>query len=84
MHIAALIVFLPKRYFLIGAGLSILIFHGLLFAIPSDRGWNFDTLMYADFWTIPGFLRFPVNRCGVTPIQWTGVRASRCLDYADR
>ncbi len=57
MHIAALMVFLPKRYFLGGAGLAILVFHVLLFLIPYDRGWNFDTLMYADFWTPAGFIR---------------------------
>ena len=22
-----------------------------------DQGWNWDTLVYADFWTVPGFLR---------------------------
>jgi uncharacterized protein len=57
MHIALLILFLPKQYYLWFAGLMIIIFHGLLLVIPYESGWNFDTLQYLDFWTIEGFLR---------------------------
>jgi uncharacterized protein len=57
MHIAILLVFFPKKYFLFAAALAIAIFHILLTIIPYETGWNFVTLMYHDFWTIPGFLR---------------------------
>ncbi len=57
LHLAALILFVPKQYFLFGAGLCVLIFHGLLMWIPFDTGWNFNNFTYADFWTWNGFLR---------------------------
>jgi uncharacterized membrane protein YeiB len=57
MHFAALILFLPRKYFLYAAAAAIIIFHLLLVAIPYNTGWNFDTLLYNDFWTIKGFLR---------------------------
>jgi uncharacterized membrane protein YeiB len=57
MHIAALIIFLPKKYYLYAAAAAILIFHFLLAIVPYQTGWNFETLMYKDFWTISGFIR---------------------------
>ena len=57
MHIAALLIFAPKKYFLISASAAILIFHLLFTIIPYDTGWNFETLMYSDFWTFSGFIR---------------------------
>lgn len=57
MHIAALLIFLPKKYFLYAASFAIAIFHILLSIIPYDTGWDFETFMYNDFWTIQGFLR---------------------------
>lgn len=57
MHIAALLLFLPRAYFLYAAAIAILIFHVLLSIIPYQTGWNFETLMYHDFWTLNGFLR---------------------------
>lgn len=57
MHFAVLLIFLPKKYFLYAAATAIVIFHVLLAIIPYDTGWNFETLMYADFWTLKGFLR---------------------------
>jgi uncharacterized protein len=57
LHIAALLLFVPKRFYLWAASASVLIFHVLLFIIPYETGWNFETLQYADFWTIAGFLR---------------------------
>lgn len=57
MHIALLLIFLPKKNFLYAAFGAILIFHILLSIIPYDTGWNSETLMYNDFWTIQGFLR---------------------------
>jgi uncharacterized membrane protein YeiB len=57
MHIAAFILFVPKRYFLLAAIIAIIIFHILLFIIPIETSWDFTTYKYADFWTIKGFLR---------------------------
>jgi len=57
MHIAIFFIFLPKNYFLYAAVIAILIFHLLFILIPYDAGWNFETLMYNDFWTLKGFLR---------------------------
>jgi uncharacterized protein len=57
MHLAILILFLPKKYYLMAAFLAIVIFHFLLFIIPYETGWNFETLEYTDFWTVSGFLR---------------------------
>jgi uncharacterized membrane protein YeiB len=57
MHIAVLLIFFPKKYFLYTAAAAIIIFHLLLLAIPYETGWNFETLMYHDFWTLKGFLR---------------------------
>jgi uncharacterized protein len=57
MHIAAFIIFLPKRFYLTGAILAIIVFHILLFIIPIFTSWDPTTFKYADFWTIKGFLR---------------------------
>jgi uncharacterized membrane protein YeiB len=57
MHVAALLVFVKRRYYLVVAGLVIVMFHILLLVIPYETGWDFTTLLYKDFWTISGFLR---------------------------
>ncbi len=57
MHIAAFILFVPKRYYLAGALLAILLFHILLLIIPIFTSWDLTTYRYLDFWTIKGFLR---------------------------
>lgn len=57
MHIALLLLYLPRKYFLFAAASAIVIFHILLVFIPYQTGWNFETLMYNDFWTVKGFLR---------------------------
>jgi uncharacterized membrane protein YeiB len=57
MHLAALLLFVPKRYYLWAAVSTILIFHILLLFIPIDTGWDFSTFYYKDFWTPLGFLR---------------------------
>ena len=57
MHLAAFLLFVPKRYYLWGAIFAIFIFHMLLFIIPINTGWNFTTYKYNDFWTPIGFLR---------------------------
>jgi len=57
MHMAAFLIFVPKKYFLFSASAAILIFHVLLAIIPFGTGWNFETFMYSDFWTLSGFIR---------------------------
>jgi len=57
MHFAVLLVFLPKKYYLYTAASAVIIFHILLAIIPYDTGWNFETMLYNDFWTVEGFLR---------------------------
>ncbi len=57
MHLAILILFVPKKYYLWAALLAIIIFHLLFATIPYETGWNFNTLEYKDFWTVSGFLR---------------------------
>lgn len=57
MHIAALLLFVPARWLVWAAIGAVVGFHLLLTIIPYETGWNFDTLQYADFWSIRGFLR---------------------------
>lgn len=57
LHIAAFMIFVPKRYYLWAALSAIIIFHLLLFIIPINTSWDFTTFKYADFWTPIGFLR---------------------------
>ncbi len=57
MHLAILILFVPKKYFLWAALVAIFIFHILFAIIPYETGWDFNTLTYNDFWTIKGFFR---------------------------
>ena len=57
MHVAAFLLFVPKRYYLLGALIAIIIFHLLLFVIPIGTGWDFSVFNYTDFWTPFGFLR---------------------------
>jgi uncharacterized protein len=57
MHLALLILFTHKKYYLWFAFLAIIIFHILFAVIPYETGWNFNTLEYKDFWTVNGFLR---------------------------
>jgi uncharacterized protein len=57
LHIAALLLFVSKRFYLWAAAAAVVIFHLLLAVIPYENGWDFETLQYLDFWTLPGFLR---------------------------
>ncbi len=57
MHLAALLLFVPKQYYLVAAGLAVGVFHLLFLLVPFDTGWNFELFQYLDFWTIKGFLR---------------------------
>jgi uncharacterized membrane protein YeiB len=57
MHLAAFILFVPRRFYLLVAASTVLIFHLLLLVIPIATSWDFQTAKYADFWTPVGFLR---------------------------
>ncbi len=57
MHLAAFLLFVPKRFYLLASVGAIIIFHLLLLAIPINTSWDFQTAKYADFWTPIGFLR---------------------------
>jgi len=57
LHFAAFLLFVPKRYYLLGAITAIIIFHLLLLVIPINTSWDFTTFEYLDFWTPIGFLR---------------------------
>jgi uncharacterized protein len=57
LHVAALLLFRPKATYLWAAAGAVLGFHVLFALVPYERGWNFETLQYPDFWTVPGFLR---------------------------
>ncbi len=57
MHLAAFLLFMPKRYYLVLAILFIIVYHLLTLIIPLDTSWNFGTFQYLDFWTPLGFLR---------------------------
>lgn len=57
MHIAAFLLFVPKRFYLIAAAAAIIIYHILLFFIPVKTGWDLTSFNYTDFWTVNGFIR---------------------------
>lgn len=57
MHIAALLLFVPKRLYIWMGISAIIIFHLLMLFIPIETGWDFTTFRYTDFWTPKGFLR---------------------------
>jgi uncharacterized membrane protein YeiB len=57
MHMAAFLLFVPGRWLLLAAAMTVVVFHGLLLLVPYETGWNFDTLSYSGFWTAAGFLR---------------------------
>lgn len=57
MHIAAFLLFVPRKYYLWYAIAAVIIFHVLLFIIPVETSWDFNTFKYTDFWTLKGFLR---------------------------
>jgi uncharacterized membrane protein YeiB len=57
MHVAALLLFAHKRYYLILACIAIAIFHLLFLVLDYTAGWNLQTFLYSDFWTPAGFIR---------------------------
>ncbi|MDF3027766.1 MAG: hypothetical protein K0S23_2073 [Fluviicola sp.] len=57
MHLAAFLLFLNKRLYLLFAFLAIIVFHILLLIIPIETGWGFNFFLYTDFWSLKGFLR---------------------------
>jgi len=57
LHIAAFLLFVPRKYYLWIALLAILIYNILQLFIPITTSWDLRTTKYADFWTPVGFLR---------------------------
>jgi uncharacterized protein len=57
MHIAAFLLFVPKRSYLWCAFFAILGYNILQIFIPITTSWDLRTTVYADFWTPIGFLR---------------------------
>lgn len=57
MHIAAFLLFVPRKALLWAALGAIVLFHLLWTLIPYESGWDFQSFLYLDFWTVGGFLR---------------------------
>ncbi len=57
LHLAAFLVFIPKKNYLWISLLCILIYNVLQYFIPITTGWNLHTTKYSDFWSIKGFAR---------------------------
>ncbi len=57
MHIAAFILFIPKRYYIWVVVLAFVIYGILQFFIPITTSWDLQTTKYSDFWTPIGFIR---------------------------
>ncbi|MCE2732829.1 MAG: DUF418 domain-containing protein [Flammeovirgaceae bacterium] len=55
--IATLFLFNNKRVYIYVSILVTTLFYVLLLLIPYETSWDFNTLSYADFWTIQGFIR---------------------------
>jgi uncharacterized protein len=72
MAIAALTLFLNRKFYIWLALLAVAGFHVLMIIIPYETGWNFKVLQYADFYTINGFLRHTLYN-GWNPVfPWMG------------
>jgi uncharacterized protein len=72
MHLAILILFVPKKIYLWAALAAICIFHILFVVIPYDTGWNFSILEYKDFWTVQGFVRNTLYNGWNAIFPWVG------------
>ena len=70
MHVAAYLLFVPKRYYLWGALFAVAGFHLLLLLIPIGTGWDLTTFRYVDFWTPLGFLRNTFNKGWNSLFPW--------------
>lgn len=57
MHIAAFILFVPKRFYIFSILAILIVYHILLFIIPVESSWDMSSFRYEDFWTPLGFLR---------------------------
>lgn len=57
MHIAAIMLFIPKRYYLWAAVFTLAAYNVLQLFIPITTSWDLQTTKYADFWTPIGFIR---------------------------
>ena len=57
MHIAVLMLFVPKRYYLWATVVTLVFYYILQLFIPITTSWDLQTTKYADFWTPVGFIR---------------------------
>jgi uncharacterized protein len=57
LHLAAFLLFVPKKYYLWIAVIFLFVYNLLQFFIPITTSWDLQTTKYADFWTPIGFLR---------------------------
>jgi uncharacterized protein len=57
LHIAAFLLFVPKRYYLWLALIFIAVYNIFQLFVPVTTSWDLQTTKYADFWTPIGFLR---------------------------
>jgi uncharacterized protein len=57
MHIAAFLLFIPKKYYLWIATFVVISYHILIYFFNVETGWDLSNFSYLDFWTIKGFLR---------------------------
>ncbi len=55
--VAAFTFGLPSRHLWTGFVVANLVFVGLLFSLDYERGWDWTTLAYTDFWTAAGMVR---------------------------
>lgn len=88
MLLAIVMLFMPRRYYIWAAVLSVVCFHALLPLLPFETGWHFETLVYQDFWTITGFLRNLFYNGWNAVLPWfayfaTGMYLGR-LDWTER
>lgn len=69
---AALFLTASNRALLIGTAAITLIGAVAQAVLAYDTGWNWDTLHYADFWTLPGFLRHSLYNGWHPVFPWAG------------
>lgn len=69
--IGMVLLFAPDRWLLVGAGAVAELFLLLFIVFSYETSWDWDALTYADFWTVPGFIRNTVFN-GWNPVfPWT-------------
>ncbi len=62
----------PSRVLIGGAIAAMLIWIGLALTFDYEAGWNWQTLHYADFWSLPGFLRHSFFNGWHPVFPWVG------------